>query len=429
MLGIPNNPPTKVNSIWPPPTTLWLRPALRFIRTPQKNFPDLAVDLHPGCETLPSKDRATRQALAPLRQTAICGATMRRNPRAHILSGLAWLSILASGSARSNGRPSRAGASAQTLQRAQSLYDTGRLSEAEALLRPLSAGDPSNPEVRRADSLLARLLLSQRRYRQALAVASRLAAQPATSAEGHALLARIQFLRNSLSRALREAQTAANLKPSSPTYLRLLGEILLAYGKPKAARAVLQRAGRLSPHNAWILTLQGDTLWQLHAYRKAAAAYRKAATLRDGTIWPLLALDRLGTLLISRHRRDAARRVLQECRRLAPKLGCPFTEGALLPPDPTRPNRPETHVLPPHERRMRKLREQRSQGSPRSLLHIRAPSGRLFAPAANPAWPTRSPWTPVCLRPASAARPALGHESAPPSWSNRPALSLSTTDS
>ncbi len=263
---------------------------------------------------------------------------------------LAWLSLLASSSSWATRQPRGTRPTTGTFQRAQALYDSGRLSEAEALLRPLASGDPARPQVRRAQNLLARLLLSQRRYREAMAVAARLAGHRGSAAEGHALLARIHMLRNSLSRALREAQTAARLEPDSPRHLRILGEVLLAYGKPKAARAVLKRARRHDPASAWTLTLLGDALWQLRAYRKAETAYRKAANLRDGTIWPLLALDRLGTLFLHRHRRSAAHRILEECRRRAPKLGCPFTEAGLLPPDPTRPDRPETHVLPPGKR-------------------------------------------------------------------------------
>ena len=239
----------------------------------------------------------------------------------------------------------------QQLEQALKAYRTGRLDRAEAQLRRLASGPLDTKQAQRAAAVLVRLLVSTRRYSEARHLALRMTRQPRTAAEGFALLARVYFLMGSLGRSLRACQTAVKLAGAEPRYRRLLGEILLAYGKPRAASAALRQAERLRPNDAWTLTLLGDASWQRRHLRRAEAYYRRAASLHDGSIWPLLALDRLGTLLLARHDRKGALDVLRQCRARSPKLGCPYTQAALMPPDPTRPDRPETHVLPPHERR------------------------------------------------------------------------------
>ena len=193
--------------------------------------------------------------------------------------------------------------------------------------------------------LLARVRLSQRRHKAAIDLLKGYLGHSSHGAAAHALTARALSLHNKVGRSLRHAQKAVKLAPGEPRYKRLLGEILLRYRRPGEAEKAIRSALSRLPKSAWCWCLLGDALWAQNKYNEALVAYKKGAGLsKDGKAWQASALDKMGTLLHSRKRTKKAREILETCNRLFPKLGCPYTEAALSPPDPTRPHERERFV-------------------------------------------------------------------------------------
>ena len=246
------------------------------------------------------------------------------------------------------------------LERARHAYSRGDLAEAGSILvrlvAPLSKGNAgaSSTGVRSDDmlaaaTLLGRLRLSQRRYKEAETLANAVLVRSPKNLRAHLLLARSLYLAHNLGRALRAAQAAVAAAPAAAAARRMLGECLIAYRQWAAAMASLKDAVRLDPSSAWSRVLLGDALWAKRRYNEAELAYRKAMHLSgDGLGWQAIAMDRLGTLLLMRHRKQEAAKVLTQCKKQFVGLGCPYTEASFLPPDPTRPERHETFVRPRH---------------------------------------------------------------------------------
>lgn len=208
-----------------------------------------------------------------------------------------------------------------------------------------------NPQDLVAAEALARLLISQRRIDAALKLATKAMKISPDRASLHGIMARAYFLGHRHEKALVCLTQAEKLEPRSPLWPRLKGESLLALKKTRAALKALKVSLALDDKSSWTLVLMGDALWALDRANEAQAAYRKAADLAtDGRAFRAEALDRLATLLRSKGKIDAAKKVIDECTKLFPILGCPYGEASLMPPDPTQPHRKETFVKPPSRR-------------------------------------------------------------------------------
>jgi tetratricopeptide (TPR) repeat protein len=222
------------------------------------------------------------------------------------------------------------------------LLDEGRLAEAASRIEQTLGGATDARLL-----FLARIRISQRKHAKAAALARRFLSDHPESAEAHAVAARAMFLKRELGRALRHAQKAVSLDQRKVAYRRLLGEILVRRKEYGAAAKTLKEATRLAPKDAWSLVLLGDAFWGRKSWNQAMSAYRKAAGRQArGEVWKASALDKLATLYNDRRDRAKAKKTLEECRKRFPKLGCPYAEAALSPPDPTRPHRKETYVRP-----------------------------------------------------------------------------------
>lgn len=227
------------------------------------------------------------------------------------------------------------------------LTQAGRLQEAAQKLKKKI--NQQDTDKHRSPLLLqlARIRISQRKHQTAAALAVRFSKHNRKNARAHAIAARAYYLLRKNGKALRHAQKAAALAPRQARWQRLLGEVLLQRKKPQAAIKALEKALRLQPKSAWTHNLLADALWASNRRNKAATHYRKAAQLStDGPVWQAAALDKLGTLYLDNRSRKKAVSVLTECKKRFPKMGCPYTEAALSPADPTRPHRRETHVMP-----------------------------------------------------------------------------------
>ncbi len=204
---------------------------------------------------------------------------------------------------------------------------------------------------RQAMILLARIRISQHQNKAAVSLLEKILLKNSQDSEAHALTARAWFLANKTGKALVHAQKAAKLSSKNPEKQRLLGEVLLRYQRPEAAEKTLRRALSLNPKSTWTLSLLGDALWAQKRPNEAAMAYKKGASqTQDGRAWQASVTDKLGTLLKAMKREKEAKSLLSSCKKRFPKMGCPYTEAAFSPPDPTRPHRRETFVKPPKDR-------------------------------------------------------------------------------
>ena len=292
---------------------------------------------------------------------AVPGRSSKQSARTAVERPVSGASVAArSGTALHSWVPVGRQAPKSDLDRARLAYDRGDLREAETILvrlvAPLTArtwrgssGGAVSDDMMTAALLLGRLRVSQRRYKEAQTLAQSVLARKPKALGGHLLLARSLYLANELGHALRAAQAGIGAAPRSGAAQRMLGECLIAYRQWAAAMASLQKAVRLDPSSAWSQVLLGDVLWAKRRYNEAEVAYRKAVDLAaDGVGWQAIAMDRLGTLLLARHRRPEAAKMLSQCKKRFVGLGCPYTEASFLAPDPTRPERRETFVRPRH---------------------------------------------------------------------------------
>jgi tetratricopeptide (TPR) repeat protein len=211
----------------------------------------------------------------------------------------------------------------------------------------LSAGEvvPAETELRllikvkshhqRAGLLLVRLLRAVWRLEEAVKLGKEHMAAYPKDVEGHKQLGMALLAWRARHLAATQIQQGLKLAPDRADLWRVLGEIYLKWRRLKPATEALERAVKLDGNNPWPLTLLGDAYWGQSRVRTAERAYRKAAGLTGGPpVFRAVALDKLGTLLVSQRRYQTARAVHQACRKLFPHLGCPYTRAALLPPNP-----------------------------------------------------------------------------------------------
>lgn len=229
--------------------------------------------------------------------------------------------------------------------RATRLLGDGKLEEAaEVVTRALT----ESANTLALHVLMARIRISQNRYADAVKAAEKAIALSPQTAQPHGLAARAHMLNHRPGKALKNILSALAVEPNRVLWHRMLGQCHLDRGKLRDGLKALNRALELDRHSAWTRVLKADTLWRLDLHNEAAAEYRQASRLaKDGRAWQAEALDRLATLLKSRRKTTRAFKVLKECQQKFPEFGCPYAEAALMPPDPTQPERKETFVKPP----------------------------------------------------------------------------------
>lgn len=137
------------------------------------------------------------------------------------------------------------------------------------------------------------------------------------------------------SAASTHLEEGVKLAPGRADLRLALGTVSLQRNKAREAVESFREATRLSPDDPAPVTFLGDAYWALSLHREAERAYKRAVSLTGGApVYRAIALDKLGTLYHHRGLRQRAEQVLEACRQIFPHLGCPYTEVALLPPNP-----------------------------------------------------------------------------------------------
>jgi tetratricopeptide (TPR) repeat protein len=220
------------------------------------------------------------------------------------------------------------------LKLARLLLSAGDVGPAEAELRRLLAVKTHAPAAR---LLLVRLLRAVYRLEEAVKLGKAHVAAHPKDVEGHKQLGMALLAWRARHASAQQIQLALKLAPKRADLWRILGNIYLKWRRLKKATTALERAVQLAPRNPWPLTLLGDAYWGQSRVRTAERAYRKAAGLKGGPpVFRAVALDKLGTLLVQQRKRKTAQAVYDACKKMFPKLACPYTRAALLPPNPVR---------------------------------------------------------------------------------------------
>lgn len=191
--------------------------------------------------------------------------------------------------------------------------------------------------ARQARLLRVRLLRAVYRLEEAVKLGKAYVAAHPKDVEGHKQLGMALLAWRARHASANQVKIALKLAPKRADLWRILGNIYLKWRRLKSATTALERAVALAPTDPWPLTLLGDAYWGLNRVRTAERAYRKAAGLKGGPpVFRAVALDKLGTLLVSQRKKKTAQRVYDACKKMFPALGCPYTRAALLPPNPVR---------------------------------------------------------------------------------------------
>jgi Flp pilus assembly protein TadD len=142
---------------------------------------------------------------------------------------------------------------------------------------------------------------------------------------------------NERGSAISQLEEGVKLAPQRADLRQALGAALLRHNRVREAMSALREAVRLAPSDPAPLTLLGDAYWAGSLHREAEDAYRRALNLEEGPpVYRAMALDKLGTLYHHRGMRRRAEKVLEACQQLFPHFGCPYTDVALMPPNPIR---------------------------------------------------------------------------------------------
>lgn len=220
------------------------------------------------------------------------------------------------------------------LKLAGLLMAAGDVAAAEQELRRL---EKVQTHARRAQLLRVRLLRAVYRLEEAVKLGKAYAAAYPKDVEGHKQLGMTLLAWRARHASANQIKIALKLAPRRADLWRILGNIYLKWRRLKKATAALERAVELAPTDPWPLALLGDAFWGQNRVHAAERAYRKAAGLKGGPpVFRAVALDKLGTLLVSQRKRKTAQRVYDACKMMFPALGCPYTRAALLPPNPVR---------------------------------------------------------------------------------------------
>lgn len=140
---------------------------------------------------------------------------------------------------------------------------------------------------------------------------------------------------NNRAAACTHLEEGVKLAPTRVDLRIALGRAYLQRNKAREAVESLREACRLAPGDPAPETVLGDAYWAMSLHKEAERAYKRALNLTGGApVYRAMALDKLGTLYHHRGLRKRAEQVLKACRQLFPHLGCPYTEVALLPPNP-----------------------------------------------------------------------------------------------
>lgn len=162
------------------------------------------------------------------------------------------------------------------LLRGRSLLELGRPVEAERCFREALAQHPDDAELL---SQLARALLQQERWDDAVQAAGHSLAQDPEHLGSMFLLASAHAARKDHDRARHMVDTALQLAPEAAVLHSLKGAILSSQGFDEAALASIAHARGLDPEDPDIVTQHAAVLYDLRRNAEADQAVAEALTL------------------------------------------------------------------------------------------------------------------------------------------------------
>ncbi|MBP0592371.1 glycosyltransferase family protein [Paraburkholderia sp. LEh10] len=194
-----------------------------------------------------------------------------------------------------------------------SLYSSGRLAEALAVLDQLLQADPAHVEAMQ----LAAVCLSGL-YDEADAKAGKPRGEtPIDLAEAHNDLGSWFYGRKQLTQAEHAYRQALSIKPDLSKALNNLGLVLRELKREPEAEAAFLRALAIAPDYVTARNNLGVMLWQLKRLPEAEAAYRDVVSRQPGNV---SAHNNLGLLLLELNRLPEAESACRQALALDPDV-------------------------------------------------------------------------------------------------------------
>lgn len=138
----------------------------------------------------------------------------------------------------------------QDIARAASLYDQGRMQEAEPLLRKILSQDPQSEP---ANEMLGLIYAQQGAIERALPYLTRAAEAPSSSATNHANLGAALLKLGRPTAALRELKVASRLDPGNAETASELGQAYMLNHDPAEGAKAFAAAARAAPPGSDLL--------------------------------------------------------------------------------------------------------------------------------------------------------------------------------
>jgi tetratricopeptide (TPR) repeat protein len=168
------------------------------------------------------------------------------------------------------------------------LANLGRNADAEPLLAQALAAEPDNED---GLALLARVLVSQRRFPDAHAADERLLAAHPDSLRGLLSMARVKCLLDRKPEGVPFARRALELYPDDVTALGTLADVLqqASHGSAEALR-LLARARQVAPEDPYAYKLAGEIHLELQQYAAAESWLLRSLAIEPRDEWAVLYL-------------------------------------------------------------------------------------------------------------------------------------------
>ncbi|MHA1524577.1 MAG: O-antigen ligase family protein, partial [Alphaproteobacteria bacterium] len=167
---------------------------------------------------------------------------------------------------------------------AERVYQTGAHDQALKLLREWAASQPVRPAYYWR---LAELLDRDGQTAEAIAIAEKLASDPATNnpIQNRRVLAGFYEHNGDTAKAEQYLREAIALTPRDPVGYWQLADFFQRIQKPDQAAQSLQQAAAVQPNDHRCFVKLGDFLRDRREYASALKAYRRAARLEPGKEW------------------------------------------------------------------------------------------------------------------------------------------------
>ena len=165
------------------------------------------------------------------------------------------------------------------VQLAWLLFDSEKIEDAESELGRAEAAGVASPA---AMKLRASLLIRQRRFDEAIAVATKIVEAEPKEAEWHARLGRLYLEKRDFPAAERALLVALRLNPKLTDAVRDLAAVYYLGEKYEAALPVQDELARRETPNAGWWFIRGVCYDKLHRLPEAIAAYEKFLALDEG---------------------------------------------------------------------------------------------------------------------------------------------------